>query len=133
MPPKRVKSSSKSANNVAQPKSNVKSIKYNMQEIRNSLEYRAPVEAQIVYLSPEKRRTSEIMTKFEYTKVVADRAEQIKNGSVCFTDVEGLSDPIEMAKKEVHDKKCPLDIRRMITDKIAERWHVNEMAIPPDV
>jgi len=41
-----------------------------------------------------------------------------------------------MAKKELIDKKCPLSIIRVRTTNgqttIAEKWHVNEMAIPYD-
>jgi DNA-directed RNA polymerase subunit K/omega len=110
----------------------VRPVRKNMQEIRDSLEYKPLTESTIIYLAPENRRSSELMTKFEYAKVVCDRAEQIKNGGVCFTDVDGLNDPIDMAKKEVKDKKCPLCIQRMITDKIAELWYVNEMVIPMD-
>jgi DNA-directed RNA polymerase subunit K/omega len=84
----------------------------------------------IVFVAPENRVMSEIMTKFEYTDVISVRAKQIENGGQCYTDVGNIDDPLAMAKKEIIDKKCPLDIKRPLTDKISERWHVNEMSIP---
>ena len=83
-----------------------------------------------IYYRPEDRRTSEIMTKFEYTEAVSIRAKQIENGGTCFTDTTGITNPIAMAEKEIADKKSPLDLVRKITDIHMERWHVNEMTIP---
>jgi DNA-directed RNA polymerase I, II, and III subunit RPABC2 len=100
--------------------------------IKEKYEYKPLLRTEIVYVLPEDRITSEVLTKFEYCEVISIRAKQIENGASSFTDVGDLTDPIEIAKKEIADKKCPLDIVRMKTDKIAERWHVNEMAIPFD-
>lgn len=100
--------------------------------IKERYEYKPLLRTEIVYVLPEDRITSEVMTKFEYCEVISIRAKQIENGASSFTDIGDLTDPIEIAKKEIADKKCPLDIIRMKTDKIAERWHVNEMAIPYD-
>lgn len=99
--------------------------------LKEKYEYKPVIRSEIVYKLPEDRITSEVMTKFELTEVISIRAKQIENDiSVIFVDVENLTDPIEIAKKEIIEKKCPLSIVRMITDKIAEKWHVNEMAIP---
>lgn len=87
----------------------------------------------IIYTHPDNRRTSEIMTEYELAEVISVRSKQIENDGTVFTDTNGLTDPIQLAFKEVLDKKCPLDVRRPLTDKIYERWHVNEMAINPDV
>jgi len=100
--------------------------------IKERYEYKPLLRTEIVYVLPEDRITSEVMTKFEYCEVISIRAKQIENGASSFTNIGDLTDPIEIAKKEIADKKCPLDIIRMKTDKIAERWHVNEMAIPYD-
>ena len=86
----------------------------------------------IIIVSPEKRITSDIMTVAEYCEVVGNRAKHIENSKnfVVFTDVEGESDPIEMAKKEIKDKRCPLSIVRMYGERIGEIWEVNEMIYP---
>ena len=86
----------------------------------------------IIIVAPEKRITSDIMTVAEYCEVVGNRAKHIENSKnfVVFTDVEGETDPIEMAKKEIKDKRCPLSIVRMYGEKIGEIWEVNEMIYP---
>ena len=86
----------------------------------------------ITYVLPENRRTSEILTKFECTEIISTRAVQIEQGGTCFTNTDLLSDPLQMARKELMDKKCPLDVIRAITNDVFERWHANEMALPPD-
>lgn len=100
------------------------------QPIKEKYEYNPVVVSEIVIMDPENRVTSEVLTRFEYTEILSIRSKQIENGGMCYTDVSNISDPIEMAKKELHDKKCPLDLMRGITDKIYEKWHVNEMGIP---
>lgn len=100
--------------------------------LRERFEYRPVLESTIVYVLPEDRITSEVMTKFEYCEVVSIRSKQIENGGSAFTSIGELTDPIEIAKKEIADKKCPLDVIRGITDKLFERWHVNELGIPYD-
>ena len=95
-------------------------------------EYRPVLRAEIVYRKPEDRVTSEVMTKFELCEIISIRAKQLEQGKTVFTDVGDLTDPLAIAKKEIVDKKCPLSIVRMITDRIAEKWQVNEMAIPYD-
>lgn len=100
--------------------------------LRERFEYRPVLETVVTYVLPEDRITSEVMTKFEYCEIVSIRAKQIENGGQPFTSVGELTDPIDIAKKEIADKKCPLDVVRGITDKLFERWHVNELAIPYD-
>lgn len=76
------------------------------------------------------RRTTEIMTLAEYTRVIAERAKQIENGAPIFVDVKNEADPKKIAEQEIREKKCPLKITRMLRKNIAEIWHVNEMVIP---
>ena len=95
-------------------------------------EYKPMIIRDTVYVLPEERRTSEILTKFECTEIISTRAVQIEQGGTCFTDCSLLSDPLQMARKELMDKKCPLDVVRAITDVLFERWHVNEMGLPAD-
>lgn len=83
-----------------------------------------------VYRLPEDAVTSEVMTRFEYAEVISIRAKQIENGGPIFTNIGNLTDPIDIAKQEIADKKCPLTIIRMIAHNIEEKWNVNDMAIP---
>ena len=97
---------------------------------KEKYEYKPVYNREIIFIHPENRKSSEIMTRFEYSNVISTRARQIELGGSIFTNVDNLSDPIKMAEKEVMDKKCPLDIIRYISENIAEKWHVNEMGIP---
>jgi DNA-directed RNA polymerase I, II, and III subunit RPABC2 len=107
-------------------------LEYVSDTLRERYEYKPVLRTEIIYRKPEDRITSEVMSKFEYCEVISIRARQLEIGGSPFTTIGELTDPIAIAKKEIADKKCPLSIVRMITDKIAEKWHVNELGIPYD-
>lgn len=92
-------------------------------------EYKLDSIKDITIVAPEDRITSDIMTVAEYCEVVGNRAKHIENSKnfIVFTNVEGETDPIKMAKKEIKDKRCPLSIIRMYGDRIGEVWEVNEL------
>ena len=101
--------------------------------IKERYEYNPVIRTEIIYKLPEDRITSEVMTKYELAEVISIRARQLElNNNIVFVDVDNLTNPLDIAKKEILEKKCPLSIVRMITNNIAEKWHVNEMAIPLD-
>ena len=85
---------------------------------------------EIIIVPDNFRRTSDAITKFEFTDVVSNRAKQIENGSRVFVDIKDETDPIKMAELEIRLRKCPLSVRRLIGHNIAEIWNVNEMIIP---
>ena len=95
------------------------------QHINNKFE----PQRELFFVRPEDRMTSEYITKYEYTRVLSIRAKQIEKDNVVQTDVTNITDPIEMAKKEVRDKRCPMSIERKINENLAELWHVNEMVV----
>jgi len=101
-------------------------------KVKEKYEYKPVINKEIIFLHPKNRKTSEIMTSFEFTNVISIRARQIELGGSVFTDVDNLLDPIKMAEKEVRDKKCPLGIIRHLSENIAEKWQVNEMGIPEE-
>ena len=92
--------------------------------------YETEMHKEIVIVPSAYRKTSEVITKFEFTDVVSNRAKQIENGSPIFVDIKDETDPIIMAELEIRLKRCPLSIRRLISNNIAEIWEVNEMMIP---
>jgi DNA-directed RNA polymerase subunit K/omega len=92
--------------------------------------YETELHKEITIVPPNYRRTSDVITKYEFTEVVSNRARQIENGSVIFTDIGNESNPIKMAELEIHKRMCPLSIRRMITTNMAEVWEVNDMICP---
>jgi DNA-directed RNA polymerase I, II, and III subunit RPABC2 len=85
---------------------------------------------EVIIVHPTKRVTSEYMTIYEYTMVVGARATHISNGSVLYTDPNGLSDPRDIAIKEINENMCPLSISRVTSPNHVEIWQVNEMVKP---
>jgi DNA-directed RNA polymerase subunit K/omega len=100
--------------------------------LKEKYKYNPVIRTEIVYVTPNNRKSSEIMTKFEFTEIISIRSKQIENGGSCFTDTYGLIDPIERAEKELRDRKCPLDIARSMSSNVSELWHANEMGINYD-
>ena len=100
----------------------------------NKYVYVPLIETKTLYVHPDARITSEVMTDFEYNHIVGLRAQQLANELKSFTEINDLSDPIDIAKLEIANKRCPLSIRRVRTTldgrDIAELWDVNEMSIP---
>lgn len=99
---------------------------FNPTEVHTELE-------KVIYIVPaSERRTSEFMSKFEYTRVISERAQQIQNGSQIFVEPDPFMDEIEIAKLEVKLHKCPFIIRRLYPNgNVGEDWSVNEMSYDP--
>ncbi len=92
--------------------------------------HQIPESTEIKIVHPSKRVTSEYMTLYEYSIVVGTRATHIANGSILYTDPQGLFDPRDIAKKEINENKCPLSITRKVSPTMIEVWEVNEMIKP---
>lgn len=56
------------------------------------------------------------LTKFETTKIIGTRAEQIARGATPNVDTTGLMDPIEIAKLELKEHKIPMVLERPLPD-----------------
>ena len=82
----------------------------------------------------EKNITSNVIHYSEMVEAIAARASQIENGSRVFTDVSGLTSPIDMATKEFMDRKNPFILERHVkktnSSIIVEHWKVREMTFP---
>lgn len=92
--------------------------------------HQIPESTEIRITHPSKRLTSEYMTIYEYSMVIGTRATHIANGSVLYTDPQGLYDPRDIAKKEINENQCPLSITRKVSASTVEVWEVNEMIKP---
>ena len=80
------------------------------------------------------RITREYFTKYEYTTLVATRAQQLAEGAKPLVDLKGLkqSDPMfiwNVAKREVAQRKLPFIIRRQLPNGKAEFWSAQEMEV----
>jgi len=97
----------------------------NMNETENDIDMKHEI-----IVKSENRITSSMLSIYEFTELISIRSSQISNGSYVFTDVNGYSDPIEMAKKELIDNKCPLYVKRGIGMNRYELWSPNVMSKP---
>ena len=94
------------------------------------------VDSRKIFVVPkEERISSHVMTLGEMTRAIAIRAAQISTHPDTFTDVEGLSDEMRIARKELEDRMSPLDVRREVGrtskgESIIEIWSANEMTLP---
>ncbi|WVO18490.1 hypothetical protein L204_106207 [Cryptococcus depauperatus] len=77
----------------------------------------------------EIRVTTPYMTKYERARVLGTRALQISMNAPVLVPVEGESDPLEIALKELAAKKIPLVIRRYLPDNSFEDWKVEELIV----
>lgn len=79
----------------------------------------------------ERRRiTTPYMTKYEKARVLGTRALQISMNAPVMVELEGETDPLEIAMKELRQKKIPFTIRRYMPDGSYEDWGVDELIIP---
>ncbi|KAF2476230.1 RNA polymerase Rpb6 [Lindgomyces ingoldianus] len=75
----------------------------------------------------EKRTTTPYMTKYERARVLGTRALQISGNAPVLIDVEGMTDPLQIAIKELREKKIPLVVRRFLPDGWYEDWSCEEL------
>jgi len=94
---------------------------------------------EIVVRNPSNYISSNMIRKTEVARLLSIRASQIERGQPVYCDIIGLSDPIEMAKKEFQERRTPLILRRRIKELIgpdgsirieAEDWDPNQMTRP---
>lgn len=76
------------------------------------------------------RKTSDMLSKYEYTEIISIRANHIQKFGKAYIDIGDETDAIVIAEKELKYKKCPLCITRKINNNMIEIWDVNEMIIP---
>ncbi|OQR73012.1 DNA-directed RNA polymerases I [Tropilaelaps mercedesae] len=77
----------------------------------------------------EKRITTQYMTKYERARVLGTRALQIAMGAPVMVELEGETDPLQIAKKELKVRKIPITIRRYLPDGSFEDWGIDELII----
>ena len=75
----------------------------------------------------DKRTTTPYMTKYERARVLGTRALQISMNAPVLVDLEGETDPLQIAIKELNQKKIPLIIRRYLPDGWYEDWTCEEL------
>lgn len=76
-----------------------------------------------------KRITTQYLTKYERARVLGTRALQIAMGAPVMVGLDGETDPLEIAKKELTARKIPIKIRRYLPDGSFEVWGVDELIV----
>ncbi|CAH0487646.1 hypothetical protein KXD40_006043 [Peronospora effusa] len=76
-----------------------------------------------------KRITTRYMTKYERARVLGTRALQISMNAPVMVDIEGETDPLKIAMKELRERKIPIIIRRYLPDNSFEDWSIDELII----
>jgi len=75
------------------------------------------------------RKTIPFLTKYEKARIVGKRAMQISKGAPPLVEVGTLENPIDIALKELKEKKIPFIIRRPLPNGTYEDWRLEELRI----
>ncbi|KLO20674.1 RNA polymerase Rpb6 [Schizopora paradoxa] len=77
---------------------------------------------------PNKERiTTPYLTKYERARVLGTRALQISMNAPVLVPLDGETDALQIAIKELSQRKIPLIIRRYLPDGSFEDWSVSEL------
>lgn len=77
------------------------------------------------------KKTSNRLTRYEYTLLVAARALALSSGAIPLIPYRELNiyDPREIAERELLERVIPLLVQRTLPDGTKEFWHVKDMLI----
>ncbi|KAM0788947.1 hypothetical protein ACM66B_003022 [Microbotryomycetes sp. NB124-2] len=75
----------------------------------------------------KERITTPFMTKYEKARILGTRALQISMNAPVLVPLEGESDPLQIAMKELQAQKIPLVVRRFLPDGSYEDWLASEL------
>lgn len=95
----------------------------------------APVGAEIAVggsgrgTAPTERITTKYLTKYERARVLGTRALQISMNAPVMVDLDGETDPLKIAEKELRERKIPIIIRRYLPDGSHEDWSMDELIV----
>ncbi|KAL0580805.1 subunit common to RNA polymerases I, II, and III [Marasmius crinis-equi] len=100
------------------------------QEMANGEESQeAPVTSSLLgERQPNKERvTTPYLTKYERARILGTRALQISMNAPVLVPLDGETDALQIAIKELSQRKIPLIIRRYLPDGSFEDWSVSEL------
>lgn len=78
----------------------------------------------------QERVTSSRMTKYEKAYVLGIRSSQLSMNAPPLVDIGNMTDALDIAEKELRERKIPFIIRRRLPDNTYEDWPIKEMVIP---
>ena len=75
-------------------------------------------------------RTYPFLTKFERTKIIGLRANQISKGSIPFVAVpKHITDVRDIARLELEQKRLPFIVKRPLPNGLYEYWRLTDLLI----
>jgi len=81
---------------------------------------------QSMEIPKDKRTTTRYLTKYERARVLGTRALQISLGAPVLVELGGETDPLQIAMKELKEKKIPIIIRRFLPSGKYEDWPIDD-------
>lgn len=93
-----------------------------------------PQSSEILITDPDEMLSSDILSTADLTSVLTQRATDIEGGAQPFVDITGCSTPLEVAMKEIIEKRNPMCVllyAGVAPDgrRIVEKRKVNEMGM----
>lgn len=85
------------------------------------------------FVAPDNRETSSRLTKYEFGRVLGERARHIDNGATIYVDIESDTTSIAIAYRELVSGVLPMAILRHVGNGMVEYWKLKEMTIPQDI
>lgn len=70
------------------------------------------------------------MTIYEKARIIGVRASQLSDNAPPLIDIGNMTDPIQIANRELIERKLPFIVRRWMPDKSYEDWDIDELLIP---
>ena len=84
--------------------------------------------AQVPPMKDQQHRSYPFLTKFEKTKILGFRMNQLSQGARPFIEVpKHVSDVREIARLELEQKRLPLIIKRPMPDGTFEYWNLQDL------
>ena len=71
--------------------------------------------------------TTNFLTKYERARVLGTRALQLSLGAPSTVPLEGETDPLRIAQKELQHRRLPIIIRRFLPDNTYEDWKLEDL------
>jgi DNA-directed RNA polymerase subunit K/omega len=78
----------------------------------------------------KKHKSLPFLTIYERTKILGTRTNQLADGARPFVSVpEYVTDPLEIAKLELEQRRLPFLVKRPMPDGTFEYWRLNDLMI----
>lgn len=77
--------------------------------------------------NPSLNTSMNVLTKFERSKIIGTRMEQLARGAIPFVNVRGLTSIKQIALKELEEKKTPFIVARTMPGGNKEYYKLSDM------